>query len=220
MDVGGPPGMAESAVGERVGRSRSRGVPGFDLLASKHTRPLARPGTVLRASLIERLARRDPGPVVSVAAPAGYGKTTLLSQWAERDGQAFAWVSLDEADNDPKILLSYIAAALDAIQPIGGRVFEAKPGTGGTVTLWANGKLIGEGKMPRTVPIGFSAYAGMDIGRDNGLVVDLGYEDKAHYAFTGTVKKVVFDLKPVTHEDEKALHEHAQMRGIGQGAAG
>jgi len=97
---------------------------------------------------------------------------------------------------------------------------EAKPGTGGTVTLWANGTVIGEGKMPHTVPVGFSSYAGMDIGRDNGLVVDLDYEDRAPYAFTGTVKKVVFDLKPATHEDEKALHEHAQMHGIGQGAAG
>jgi hypothetical protein len=97
---------------------------------------------------------------------------------------------------------------------------EAKPGTGGTVTLWANGKVIGDGKMPHTVPIAFSSYAGMDIGRDNGLVVDLAYEDKAPYPFTGTVKKVVFDLKPATHEDEKALHEHAQIQGVGEGAAG
>jgi hypothetical protein len=37
------------------------------------------------------------------------------------------------------------------------------------VTLWANGKLIGEVKMPHTVPVAFSSYAGMDIGRDNGL---------------------------------------------------
>src|SRR5262249_56367649 len=97
---------------------------------------------------------------------------------------------------------------------------EDKPGTGGTVTLQANGKVIGEGKMPLTVPVGFSTYAGMDIGRDNGLVVDLAYEDRAPYPFTGTVKKVIFDLTPATHEDEKALHEHAQMQGIGQGAAG
>jgi LuxR family transcriptional regulator, maltose regulon positive regulatory protein len=41
-----------------------------------------------------------------VVAPAGYGKTTLLSQWAERNGQSFAWVSVDEGDNDPKVLLS------------------------------------------------------------------------------------------------------------------
>ena len=47
----------------------------------------------------------------------------------------------------------------------------------------------------------------MDVGRDNGLVVDRAYADKAPYAFTGTVKKVVFDLKPGIHDDEKALHE-------------
>ena len=60
-----------------------------------------------------------------MVAPAGYGKTTLLAQWAERNGQAFAWVSVDEADNDPKVLLSYVAAALDRVQPVGERVFEA-----------------------------------------------------------------------------------------------
>lgn len=95
-----------------------------------------------------------------------------------------------------------------------------EPGTGGTVTLWANGKLIGEGKMPHTVPVAFSSYAGMDIGRDNGLVVDRAYEDQAPYAFSGTVKKVVFDLKPAVHDDEQALHEHAQVQAIGHGAAG
>ena len=45
-----------------------------------------------------------------------------------------------------------------------------------------------------TVPVAFTSYSGMDIGRDNGLVVDLAYEDQAPYAFTGTVKRVVFDL--------------------------
>ena len=62
---------------------------------------------------------------MSVVAPAGYGKTTLLSQWAERNGQAFAWVSVDEADNDPKVLLTYVAQALDAVEPIDERVFDA-----------------------------------------------------------------------------------------------
>jgi len=80
---------------------------------------------VCRAALVERLARDDLRPVVSVVAPAGYGKTTLLAQWAERDGPAFAWVSVDEQDNDPKVLLAYVAAALDAIEPVGERVFGA-----------------------------------------------------------------------------------------------
>lgn len=97
---------------------------------------------------------------------------------------------------------------------------EPKPGTGGQVTLYANDKKIGGGKMPHTVAVAFSSYGGMDVGRDNGLVVDLEYEDKAPYAFTGTVKKVVFDLKPNTYEDEKKLHEIEQQSNIGHGAAG
>ena len=96
---------------------------------------------------------------------------------------------------------------------------EPKPGTGGTVTLHVNDDQIGKGRIPRTVPLAFTSYAGMDIGRDNGLVVDRAYEDKAPYAFTGTVKRVVFDLKPNTHEEEKALHEAAQHANLAHGAA-
>ena len=73
------------------------------------------------------------GPVVSVVAPAGYGKTTLLSQWAERNGQAFAWVSVDEEDNDPKVLLTYVAEALNAVEPVGERVFDALASPGSSV---------------------------------------------------------------------------------------
>ncbi|HEY6312670.1 MAG TPA: hypothetical protein VIY52_17975 [Streptosporangiaceae bacterium] len=117
--------MDETNVLE-VGRETGRGDgSAFDLVTSKLRRPRPRPGTVLRSSLIEKLAREDSQPIVSVVAPAGYGKTTLLSQWAERDGQAFAWVSVDERDNDPKVLLTYVAEALDAVEPVGGRVFDA-----------------------------------------------------------------------------------------------
>ena len=117
--------MVESDVRQRDGRAQRAGGSAFDLVASKLHRPLIRPGTVRRSSLVERLARSGPCPVVSVVAPAGYGKTTLLSQWAERNGQAFAWVSVDEADNDPKVLLGYVAEALDAVEPIDERVFAA-----------------------------------------------------------------------------------------------
>ena len=71
-----------------------------------------------------------------------------------------------------------------------------KPATGGEVTLFVNDKPVGEGRMDHTVPVRFSGYAGMDIGRDNGGVVDLSYEDRKPFAFTGTIKKVVFDIKP------------------------
>jgi LuxR family transcriptional regulator, maltose regulon positive regulatory protein len=109
------------------------GGPSFDLLVSKLRRPLVRPGTVRRSPLIERLACGDPYRIVSVVAPAGYGKTTLLSQWAASDSRPFAWVSVEEPDNDPKMLLTYIAAALDEIEPIGERVFAALASPGSSV---------------------------------------------------------------------------------------
>ena len=117
--------MNDSDVREWPDRSHRAAGPVLDLFAAKLLRPLLRPGTVRRSSLIERLARGDPRPIVSVVAPTGYGKTTLLSQWAERNGQAFAWVSVDDGDNDPRVLLTYVAEALDAVEPIDGRVFDA-----------------------------------------------------------------------------------------------
>lgn len=75
--------------------------------------------------------------------------------------------------------------------------------------------------MPQTISLIFTTYAGLDIGRDNGGVVDLAYEDRAPYAFTGTVEKVVFDLKPPTiHEDEQALHAARQQAAVAHGVAG
>ena len=69
-----------------------------------------------------------------MVAPAGYGKTTLLSQWAERNGQAFAWVSVDEADiTTRRSCLPMREEALDAVQPVGGRVFDALASPGSSV---------------------------------------------------------------------------------------
>ena len=97
---------------------------------------------------------------------------------------------------------------------------EAKPAKGGEITLFVNGEPVGRGRLDHTVPFGFSGYAGMDVGRDNGLVVDRSYADKAPFAFTGRVKKVVFDVAPhLDDQDEQILHAHAAQahtaRGIG-----
>jgi arylsulfatase A-like enzyme/uncharacterized membrane protein len=97
---------------------------------------------------------------------------------------------------------------------------EPRPGSGGTVTLWANGKQIGEGRLDHTCSMLFTTYAGMDMGRDNGGVVDDAYEARAPYAFTGMLRKVVFDLKPLSLENEQALHEAAQHAGVAAGAGG
>ncbi|MGH3197086.1 MAG: LuxR C-terminal-related transcriptional regulator [Streptosporangiaceae bacterium] len=124
--------MDDSEVRERPGRANRAGGPVLDLVAAKLLHPLVRLGTVRRPALVERLANGD-ARIVSVVAPPGYGKTTLLSQWAERNGQAFAWVSVDNGDNDPKVLLRYVAEALDAIEPIGRRVFDALASPGSSV---------------------------------------------------------------------------------------
>ncbi len=117
--------MDDMDVRQLAGRPGRVGGSAYDLFVPKLIRPLVRAGTIRRSVLIGRLAGGGAGPVVSVTGPAGYGKTTLLSQWAEQDGRAFAWVSVDEADNDPKVLLTYVAEALNAVEPVGRRVFDA-----------------------------------------------------------------------------------------------
>ena len=125
--------MNATGVRERPSRTHSAGRSPFDLTVSKLLSPLVRPGTIRRTSLLDRLADGEPRRIVSVVAPPGYGKTTLLSQWAERSGLPFAWVSIDERDDDAKVLLTYVAEALDAIEPLGERVFDALASPGSSV---------------------------------------------------------------------------------------
>jgi arylsulfatase A-like enzyme len=87
-----------------------------------------------------------------------------------------------------------------------------KPATGGEVTLYVNDEPVGGGRIEHTNPVRFSAYAGMDIGRDNGMPVDRNYADRSPFVFTGTVKKVVFDINPhPSDEHEQELHEHTHQ---------
>jgi LuxR family maltose regulon positive regulatory protein len=87
------------------------------LLTAKLYVPPVRPDLVPRAHLFERL---DEGlslgrKLTLVSAPAGFGKTTLVSAWAARFGRPVAWLSLDEGDNDPVRFLAYLAAALQTV---------------------------------------------------------------------------------------------------------
>jgi len=112
------------------------GLP-FAILESKLLPPPARRGIVARTALVDRLLASDTEPVVCVVAPAGFGKTTLLAQWAQRKGPRVAWVSVDQRDNDPAVLLTYIAVALDRVEPIPPEVFRtlAAPNVSVAATL-------------------------------------------------------------------------------------
>lgn len=85
------------------------------LLQTKFYIPTSRPELVSRARLIERLNRGRRRKLTLVSAPAGFGKTTLLSDWSRQCELPFAWLSLDEGDNDLKRFLSYFVAALQTV---------------------------------------------------------------------------------------------------------
>jgi arylsulfatase len=67
------------------------------------------------------------------------------------------------------------------------------PGKGGEITMSANGKMIAEGRLERTIPIQFSLGEGLDVGMDVGSAVDFTY--KLPFAFTGKIEKVTVELK-------------------------
>ena len=104
------------------------------LLDAKLSVPPPRPGSVSRAELIET-ARAGECRVVGVTAPAGYGKSTLLAQWAEAEDRRVGWVSLDRLDDDPAALLSVLASAYARIS---GRT-DLVAGVGGGVSALGRG---------------------------------------------------------------------------------
>ena len=87
------------------------------ILATKLYIPPPRPKIVLRPRLIERLNEglSSSRKLTLISASAGFGKTTLVSEWIAGCGQPVAWLSLDEGDNDPTRFLTYLIAALQTI---------------------------------------------------------------------------------------------------------
>ena len=128
----------------------------FDLLEVKLSAPFTRSGTVAKADTMARLSASS-APCATIVAPAGYGKTTFLANWAETDYRPFAWVALDERDDNAVVFLRYIATAIHRIEPLPPEVFEALSGPG--ASGWAT-------RVPR---IG-SALAALD--RSVVLVLD------------------------------------------------
>jgi LuxR family transcriptional regulator, maltose regulon positive regulatory protein len=87
------------------------------LLATKLHLPGVRPGFVPRPRLLDRLTAGLAGSLTLVCAPAGFGKTALLADWARGSRRPVAWLSLDAGDNDPGRFWRYVAAALERARP-------------------------------------------------------------------------------------------------------
>ena len=108
--------------------------PAFELLESKLRPPHGRAGTVPRSQLIDLLEPESGAvPLIFISAGPGWGKTTLLTQWAARSQRPFAWVSVDANDNDPIVLLTYVATALGRVSPLDPSVFEALRSPGASI---------------------------------------------------------------------------------------
>ena len=105
--------------------------PAVELMESKLLPPQERGGSVSRSRLIGEMEQQSGAiPLIFLSAGPGWGKTTLLAQWASQSRRQFAWMQVDENDNDPIVLLTYVAHALDRIAPLDQGVFEAlaRPG--------------------------------------------------------------------------------------------
>lgn len=98
------------------------------LLDTKLTVPTPRARLVSRAGLMQR-ARESKRRVVAVTAPAGYGKTSFLTEWAEAESRPVIWVSLDHLDDDPVTLLTLIAAGYTRATGTDPRLTAAMRGT-------------------------------------------------------------------------------------------
>src|SRR5215217_896802 len=99
------------------------------LLATKLHVPRPRPEFLARPRLLERLTEGTARELTLVCAPAGFGKTSLLADWARRDHRPLAWLSLDQGDSDPARFWRYLTAALDPVGPgIGAQVAELLQG--------------------------------------------------------------------------------------------
>jgi LuxR family transcriptional regulator, maltose regulon positive regulatory protein len=100
-----------------------------DLLVAKLSTPPLRSSLAPRPALIARLNAGQVNQLTLLSAPAGYGKTTLLAEWLAQLARPTAWLSLDEAENDPHSFFRYLAAAVAPLPGVGQATSSALPAT-------------------------------------------------------------------------------------------
>lgn len=88
-----------------------------NILYTKLHRPPVLPDMIIRKDIIERLEKNIANPLSLVCAPAGYGKSMLVSQWLEQTTALYTWISLDEELNDLRTFLFYFRTAIEKLFP-------------------------------------------------------------------------------------------------------
>ena len=144
------------------------------LISTKLRVPQARPKLVARPRLTERLNRESGRKLTLITAPAGFGKTTLLGEWmaGRSEGRSIAWVSLDEADNDPARFLSYLVVALRTIEDgFGEGVLSSLRAPGSPPVEALTSALINElADLPDNLAIVLDDYHLIDSDHVHGIV--------------------------------------------------
>jgi LuxR family transcriptional regulator, maltose regulon positive regulatory protein len=97
------------------------------------TPPTTERPAVPRVGLLDHLEATSGTPVAAIVAPPGYGKTTVLTQWAERDPRPFGWLTIDQRHNDPAVLLRSMAVALQLVDAVAHPPLSALGSTGPSV---------------------------------------------------------------------------------------
>ena len=116
--------LPDSAAGDGVRQGSEQPI----LVSTKLHPPPVREETIPRERLVERLRSGSDRRLTLVASPAGFGKTTLLAAWREAEAarKPVAWLTLDEGDNDPVVLWSYVIEALRRASPAVARSASAR----------------------------------------------------------------------------------------------
>src|SRR5262245_14654718 len=141
------------------GAPERAGGPDAVVLETKLTPPRVRSEHVPRRVLLAALRAGSARKVTLIAAPPGFGKSTLLAEWAATQREpAVAWLSLDENDNDPARFFTYVAAALRRVEPgLGERALAALGSPGAA-------------RVEVVLPLFLNDLAGLD--RDRVLVIE------------------------------------------------
>jgi ATP/maltotriose-dependent transcriptional regulator MalT len=110
-------GVAEARPGDGSDRPGAQVRERDVLLATKLRVPRSRRDVLVRPRLLDRIEEAAARELLLVSAPAGFGKSTLLTEWARTTTRPVGWASLDSDDNDPVRLWRYVVAAVEQVHP-------------------------------------------------------------------------------------------------------